>query len=401
MFYNNIALKRIKENTSFTLFLISQGISNLAEAFHFIAIVSLLIKITGKGTSASFIVICTPISSFLLSPFAGSLGDRFNEKYVLIIISFLKAVAMLLFISNYNIGSIYIPMLILAVLDILYSPSKKKIVANLLDSGNLMIGNSILLGIWGLGFIVGPIAAGIIIELWGVNTIFLLDGFLNFLSGIILFFIKINSYQNSTKKKKINFKTNVYKDIDMGFEYFRSKPSIRKLIFINAITSLAIASINIAFYSFAFDVLKVTSKSWGIMMSAFYGANLLAMIISVHFNNIIEKMDLLFIYLIIIMISVIWLLYSISNNLIVVIILQITEGIFISLLTIVINTKLQIITNKDFLARITAINDIFNNIGKLFSVGLTYFILQFQSSRIIFMMNFIILILYGIYKLLF
>ena len=388
-----------KKNKSFILFLIGQGISNLADAFHFIAVTLLLISVTGSGTYASFAVISTPIASFLFSPFAGSLGDKFNEKYLLMIICFLKSITALLFKSNSSIWDIYALMLVLSILEILYSPSKKKIIINLIDSKEVMIGNSILSGIAGFMFIIGPIVAGIIVELMGVMTIFKINSILYFLSGISIIFIKTYSKNQNKSNRQVGFRPSIYLDMRKGFRYFKSKPLLKELIFVSTITSLAIASINIAFYSFAFDTLGVTSKRWGIMMSLFYGTSLFAMLISICFNKVIQKMDYLFIYLSIIIISITWFLYSMSENIIIIMGLQFIEGIFISLLTIVLSTKVQVITHRNFTARIMAINDIFNNIGKLTAAIFTYTFLRIQSVKMVFIFNFAVLFLYGIYKL--
>ena len=88
-----------------------------------------------------------------------------------------------------------------------------------------------------------------------------------------------------------------------------------------------------------------------------------------------------------------------SENIIIIMGLQFIEGIFISLLTIVLSTKVQIITHRNFTARIMAINDIFSNIGKLAAAIFTYTFLRIQSVKMVFIFNFAVLFLYGIYKL--
>ncbi len=388
---------KIRNNRLFAFFLISQGISDLAEAFNFIAITSLLIQITGSGKYASFAVICTPISSFILSPLAGSLGDKFNEKYVIAIINLFRGITTLLLIFNYNVNTVYMFMLILASFEVLYNPSRKKMLLNLLGYRDIMIGNSILLGISGLMFIIGPVVAGLIIGLFKLKIIFLITSILYCLAAIILFFIKNQSYRSN---KKVGLKSSIYKDIWNGYGYFKSQSSIQKLILFSTLTSLLIASVNTAFYPFAFDFLKVTSKEWGIMMSVFYGTNLFAMVISIYLSKIINKMDTLFPYLTAIIVSIVWLFYSLSNKLIIVIALQFIEGLFVSLLSITLSTKLQTITRRDYTARIIGINDIFNNVGKLFSVFFTYFILRFKSPQVVFLLNFAIIFYYGIYNIL-
>ena len=141
--FKNSYLTKTKNKNPFLLFLISQIFSYFGDAFRFIAVTALLIKITGSGTSAGFVVICTPISSLFLSPLAGSLGDRLNEKYFLAFVNLSKSLVILAFLLSYNVSIIYMLMLVLASFDIIDNPSKKKIIARLLHSKDIMIGNSI------------------------------------------------------------------------------------------------------------------------------------------------------------------------------------------------------------------------------------------------------------------
>ena len=152
-----------------------------------------------------------------------------------------------------------------------------------------MVGNSILTGMTGLAFIIGPAVCGIIIEQWGLDIIFIIDGLLYLFSAIILLFIKNKKYKLYRTHTQIEPSNNILNDIKSGIKYFRYKVPIRKVILISTITSLLIASINAAFYSFAFDILKVNNSLWGIMMSLFYGTNLISMFVSISFNELIQK----------------------------------------------------------------------------------------------------------------
>jgi len=89
-----------------------------------------------------------------------------------------------------------------------------------------------------------------------------------------------------TQKGLIN---NFLLDIKNGMRYFLARPPIRNITLVNMATNLLIASINVAFYAFAFDVLKVSNSVWGIMMSLFYGANLASMSVSIYFNRQIRN----------------------------------------------------------------------------------------------------------------
>ena len=382
-----------QKSKSFQLYLIHQGILNLGDAFHFIAITSQLISVTGSGIYASFTIILTPISSFLFSPIAGILGDRLNEKYLILFLMILKSAMALLFASSSNIINIYILILLLAIIEIISNPLRKKILVNLLKPQDILMANSIISGIAGFMFIIGPILAGFLIEKYGVALVFSVNSLLYFLSGIILFFIRVKS-QKSLREKK-----NIIRGNREALNYLRKNPHIKKLILISTILSLNIASINIAFYPFVFDILKIKDKTWGTMMSIFYGSSLFAMYLSINLNAIIKRLDLFFLYFSLIFISLCWLSYGFLEYIPLIMAIQFMEGILTSLFTMVLNSKIQTLTNKDYLARIVAINDIFVNFGKLISAIISYSLLIFLPVQNLFILNFIILFFYGLYLL--
>ena len=384
-------------NRPFKLFLASQVTSSLAASFHFIAVAALLIKLTGSGTSASFAVVCTPITSFLLSPFAGGIGDRFNEKYILAILEFLKVIISIIFIQSQNIMTIYFLMLLMAAIEILCGPPKKKIITKLLKAKDIMTGNSILTGITGFTFILGPIISGIIIDKLNINIIFRINIVLYLLSSLILLFIKKKTHKFKLYGKEV--KISMYDDIKKGFEYFKSNSKLKEIVIISTIVNISIASINVAFYPFAFDILDVDSKTWGIMMSVFYGTNLIAMFISISLKKIVNKLQTLIVYGILVSLAIVWILYSLSNSLSIVLLLQFMEGSLISFITIIINTRLQVTANRQFIARVSGLNDVFNNIGKLTAIVCTYGILSFYSARVVFILNFAIIFSYFNYKI--
>lgn len=287
-------------------------------------------------------------------------------------------------------------MLVLASLDIIDNPPEKKIVTRLLNSKDIIIGNSILTGIAGFAFIIGPIVCGIVIESWGPDIIFIINSLLYFSSAIILLFIKNKKHTSNGACTKTNPYNSIFGDIRSGIEHFKHRASVKKIIFINTITSLLIASINAAFYSFAFDILKINNSIWGIMMSFFYGTNLVSMFISIYFNKSIQKTGLLFVYMALIITSGVWFCYGSVDNLSLVFLLQFIEGLLLTLVAIFLNTKLQLVTGDGFIGRIVGINDILNNMAKLLSVSITYIVLQFYSARFVFISNCVFLFLYTI-----
>lgn len=386
---------KLKFNTeykkSFYPFLVSQGLANMGDTFQFIAVTALLIKVTGSGLSAGFSIICTPIASLLLSSFAGSLGDRFNAKYLLILLDSLRGLIVVFLMGCHRVEIIYILILMRSSLEILSNPPRKKLLVNILDEKKIIIGNSLLSGISGITFIIGPTIAGLMIEQFGMDTAFLINGLCFFISSAVLLFTRVHFYSSKSSMLKKAVCSDLLQDTLRGFRYCRHVGPVRELIILGTVVCLGTASINMTFYPFAFDVLGVSSKGWGMMMSIFYGTNLAAMFISIWLNKKASNAKLFFIGFSLVIVSAVWLLYGTTANLLTIILLQALEGTCLSLFTILLNTELQLNTDNEFLARVMGTNDILNNIGKLIGIGCTSLILHFISIRSVFIINGILL----------
>ncbi len=396
MLYKNVSFNLFFRNKDFLLYSIIHGMLSMGVIFQFIAVTTLLVKITGSGLSAGFGVACTPVVSIFLSPIAGIIGDRFYEKKVLFILNCIRGFASILFVKSSHLTEIYILMIIFSILEVLYHPSYKKMMTNILTHKEIAIGNSIITGISGAISICGSIIASAIITVCGMRIIFLISSASFFISAIIILMIQLNTHAIQNKKISFNkrYKFSLWKINNQQKEY----RIIKEMIFTGTVISLGMASVNITFYPFAFDVLQVTSKTWGMMMSIFYGANFIAMFVAVWFNNK-NRLGIFFIYLSALIVSMIWFCYGIIDSLPKICMLQLIEGVALSLSSILLDTQLQITARKDFIARIMAMNDVFNNIGKIIGIGFTYIILYFFSARLVFMIHALILFIFILLKL--
>jgi MFS transporter, DHA3 family, macrolide efflux protein len=389
--YASIILK----NRSFRLFLLSQGISSFGDTFQLIAVTALIFKITGSGLYAGFGLLCMPVCSLFFSMFAGSLADLIHEKYLLIINDFLRGFIAILFVFSSSIFSVYLLLFVLAFLNIFYIPPGRKFVVNLLEPEELLAGNSILIGISGAAYLIGPILAGFIIEFEGVNFAFWLNGFSFLYSGFQIAFIKINKNKNRIIliKHWTIFK-NILNEIKIGIGFFLKSSQIKKLTMLSTVMCLGNTAVNFTFYSFAFNILNVTNLGWGFMISVLYGANFVALFISMILEKKVTKKLVFYIYLQFLIVSVIWLSYGFTVSLSIVILLQIFEGISSALFWIFLTTRLQLVTPASYLGRISGINEIFGNMGKIVGIAMSYLLMSYYSTQKVFIISSLLCIIY-------
>lgn len=393
-------IKTLLGNRSFVLFMLGQGISNFGDAFHFIATTILLVNLTGSGQSAIFGIIFSQVPSLILSPFAGYLGDRFNEKNLCIAVDLLRGFVVIMFVGNYDTLEVYILIIILSLSDIIYSPARKKIIVNIMNEKELLIGNSLLMGISGVAYLIGPFLSSILIGLWGPDIAFFINSLSFLFSAGTVLFIRTGSHGlDAPAKGRIAFQS-MFKGIKDGISYFNGSGSIKEYMILCAFIGAVGASVNIVFFPYAFDVLRVTDKGWGLMMSVFYGTNLLAMFISIFLNRLLNKGMMPFVFVSLIMTSIIWFNYGIVDNLYIVLLLQFIEGTLLAFSGILLGTKLQTIIEKAYMARAMSIGDIIGNVFRIISVGTTCLMLAVVSEKQIFYMNSIVLFAFISYKML-
>lgn len=378
-------------NIPFWLLMTGESVSAIGDTFQLVALSILLYNLTGSGLSAAFGVVCTPITSMLLSTVAGSLGDRFSEKYMLIILDLLRGFIITFLIGSSSIVEIYMVLILHAALGILYGPPYKKLVVDVLNKKDIVKGNSLMTGISGFVYIIGPVAASALINKYGIDIAFYINSLSFVFSAVLIIFIK------APGKKRIYFGgsykhfSGILDDMKEGFYYCFREGGIRYFIILGTVVCLGTASVNVAFYPYAFNILKVSHEEWGLMLSVFYGTNLLAMFLAVFLERLFKGRILQPLYIMFLLASAVWFLYGISRSLWFVILLQSIEGTLLAICGIFLGSFLQVSSKKSHIARVMGVNDILNNLGKLIGIGAAYILIGMGFNRFVFTVNSIVL----------
>lgn len=399
MYLKNDSSKALLRRRPFLLFLLSQGVSNLGEAFRFIAVTMLLLKLTGSGVSTALGLILAAIPSILLSPFAGTIGDMFAEKYMLVLIDLVRSAVVLLFMLNRNVTDIYLIIVFMSALEMLYSPSRRKIMVNIAGKKGVIHANSLMTGISGAAFLAGPLLAGILTDCFGPRPAFIINSLAYLSSAVLILCIKTDSMRTTLKSDAPAQHGRFFVELVKGYEYFKNSGPIREIVLTSVVVSFNMIAINLAFYPYAFDILGVTAKGWSLMISIYYGTNLLAMFLMIFIPGKTVNSVWRVIYGGFAVTSVIWLLYGFTQSFSVVLLLQFTEGTVLAICGILISTRMQMIAEKGFLARISGISDILASIGRLAGMGCAFLFMSYGSYRNVFLINSIVLLLFSLYKL--
>ena len=253
---------------NYRLYFTGQGISLLGTWMQNIALSWLVYRLTGSVFLLGLIGFTTQIPTFVLSPFAGVLIDRYDRLKIMILAQTFfmiqaSVMALLVLLNLIEVWHILVLSLVFGVISAFDAPARQSLVIDLIDKPE-DLSNAIALNsaIFNGARLIGPAIAGIIITLVGEGICFSLNA-LSFIAVIIaLMKIRIPN------KQAVSQQDDFWRSFREGFQYtFQSVP-IRTLIFSVAILSLFGFPFIVLLPAYAKEILLGGSDTLGFLMSA-------------------------------------------------------------------------------------------------------------------------------------
>lgn len=182
-------LTLLRENFSLRRLWFSQLISSIGDWFNYVAVISMVMALTGSGLQIALAIICRTIPVLLLGPWIGVWVDRLPKKQVMVATDLLRmamALGYLLVHKPEDLWIIYAISACLSVCTVLFEAGRSAYVSQAVDKANLLTANGIYSLTFGLTIAIGSLAGGWIISLLGNGTAFLFNAATFFWSAIFL-----------------------------------------------------------------------------------------------------------------------------------------------------------------------------------------------------------------------
>ena len=229
----------------------------------------LVLEITNNNTSFLLGLInalqFTPVMLFSL--FAGVMLDRFSKRKILLftqvglmLTATVQGILVLTGVVQY--WHLAIIALITGCINTIDMPARQSFVIDLVGKENLMNGIALNSSIFNAARIVGPAVAGIVIAYTGIEFGYLINAisFIPVIYGIYL----IRVVEKHTKKED----KNMIREIVDGLKYIKKNKTLVKTFACVAIMGVFAFNYNVLIPLFAVDILGLTSKGYGFLMSA-------------------------------------------------------------------------------------------------------------------------------------
>jgi len=252
---------------NFRLFFCGQGVSLIGTWMQAVASAWLVYRMTNSAFMLGIVGFSSQIPTFIVSPIAGLIADRFNRHRILVITQVLSmvqalALAVLTLSGSIQVWHIIVLGVFLGCINALDIPARQSFVVEMVEKkenlGNAIALNSML---FNAARLIGPAIAGILIAMVGEGVCFLINA-VSFLAVIwSLFAMKM---EKSVVEKGPSDMMRGFKE---GFSYTFGFPPIRFILSLLAVISLTGASYGVLMPVFAKDILKGGPETLGLLMA--------------------------------------------------------------------------------------------------------------------------------------
>ncbi|MCU0473733.1 MAG: MFS transporter [Bacteroidales bacterium] len=253
---------------NYRLFFSGQSVSLIGTWMQRIALPWMVYHMTGSAFLLGVVSFAGQIPTFLLSPFAGVITDRFSRYKVLLITQIISLVqasilAILALTGVIEIWHIVFLSILLGCVNTFDVPSRHSFVIEMVekkeDLGNAIALNSMM---FNSARLIGPSIAGLILATAGEGICFLIN-------AVSYIFVIISLIMMSVRPRKIpKRESHMFKEIKEGLNYTFGYAPIKHLILLLGIVSLMGSSYQVLMPVFAKEVLHGGSDTFGFLMGA-------------------------------------------------------------------------------------------------------------------------------------
>jgi MFS family permease len=186
-------LRLLRHNRDFRLLYAGTLISLGGDWFLTVALLDLVLSLTGSATLASLMLLCQSLPIFIVTPFAGHLVDRVDRRKLMIVVDVVRTGACLLPLLARTPAMLpfaYAGVIVIAVGSSYFEPASQAALPNLVSAEELAPANVLMGSTWGTMLAVGAAIGGAVTMRFGRDVSFVVDAVSFLASAVILMMIR-------------------------------------------------------------------------------------------------------------------------------------------------------------------------------------------------------------------
>jgi MFS family permease len=274
-------MRRTLEHRNFLLLWLAQLISGVGDVLYTVGVMVTIFEKTGSALLTAGAMVATLLPSFLISPFAGAVVDKYPRQRVLFIMDIVRALlvgALLVWVrtQGFNVVGIYAIMAGLSAATAFYNPARQAIIPQLVPRYQVVAANSLMIATTQVTMAVGFIVGGLLVLVLDFETFVLLN-MVSFIAAAIV----VAPIRPKTTVSLETTSAPFFKSIATGFQYLRKHELARSLTTMEVLEHVPHGIWTSALLLvFVHEALGSDSVGWGFHNAAYFSGQIIGAIIA-------------------------------------------------------------------------------------------------------------------------
>lgn len=182
-------LRLLRTNRDFRLLYVGTLISLGGDWFLTVALLDLVLQLTGSATLVSLMLLCQTLPIFFFTAHAGHVIDRFDRRKLMIAVDLVRIVACLLPLLARTPATLpfaFAGVILISIGSAYFEPASHAALPNLVSDDELAPANVLMGSTWGTMLMVGAAIGGGVTAVFGREVSFVVDAISFLLSAILL-----------------------------------------------------------------------------------------------------------------------------------------------------------------------------------------------------------------------
>src|SRR5918994_2508754 len=256
-------------NGRFLRLWIGQGTSFVGDAVSMVALVVLVVQITGSASAVGGALVARLLPT-IASPLAGVLADRLDRRVVLVASDLVRAVLVWGLVFARDLATIYVLVFLMGLARTVFNPTVRAAFPSVVGGGNLTRANALIGGTFSTSIMVGPALGGLLVASIGVEAAFLADAVTYLVSAILLSTVPLPRPRRESEEQE-----GFVRELRSGFGYLIGAPVPLAIVLGAFLTILIINATVPAEVFLAKETFGAGDAGYGLLVSLWGGGMVL------------------------------------------------------------------------------------------------------------------------------
>jgi len=201
-FRHRMYWRLLRTNRDFRLLYAGSLISLGGDWFLTVALLDLVLQLTGSATLASLVLLCQTLPIFVFTPVAGHIVDKVDRRKLMIVVDLVRTVACLVPLLARTPATLpfaYAGVILISIGSAYFEPASQAALPNIVAADELGPANVLMGATWGTMLAVGAGLGGIVTARFGRDVSFVVDAISFLLSAGILWLMRARFSEQRTE----------------------------------------------------------------------------------------------------------------------------------------------------------------------------------------------------------